>query len=147
MFKNKNEPWKNVDRSGQTFDRKKITVKQNGRTVNLYELVQSRNVDTEIYPTLYKYGSLKPLEFNEEWVSTGLETLETIKDLDKLQKTAEDMFLALPDHIKAIYDYNYSLFAADKGKKILSKYKEQAKEKENESNDNTNDTTDNHKDN
>ena len=145
MFKNKNKPWDKKKREVLKMDRKRIKIRQNGRVVNLYGLIQSRNVDTEIYPTLYKYGSLKPLEINQEWLATGLQTLEGIKDIDKLAKEAENLFLELPDEIQNLYGKSYAEFAKDKGQKIIDFMKQ--KEQKSELNNNTNDIADNTKNN
>lgn len=143
MFKSKAEPWKEK-RKGLSMDRKKITIRQNGRLVNLYDLIQSRNVDTEIYPTLQKYGSIKPMEITEEWLSTGLQTLESYKDIENLRKAAENLFLELPNEIQALYGNNYAEFEKDKGEKVKKYIKGK---KNNEPDNNPNDIADNTKDN
>lgn len=110
-YKSKHEPWKSRTRKGESYCKEKILIRQYGRLVNLYKLIQSRNIDTEIYPTLKKYGSIKPMEITSEWITTGMNALNSIKDIDELNRAAENEFLNLPTELQAKFDYNYAKFA------------------------------------
>lgn len=51
----------NYEKKGGTKFGKPTFVKF-GKTINVQEYIEEARVDTEIYPTLEKYGCLKPLE-------------------------------------------------------------------------------------
>lgn len=75
----------------QKFDPEKIFVIKAGQKINVYDAIQEASVDTDIYKTLEKYGSLEPLnkpnlqELQEEFAE--FETLMTLQD--KLKKADE----------------------------------------------------------
>lgn len=56
------KPFAPRNRVQQDFDRTKITYVKCGKEINIYDEIQANRVDTEIIPTLRKYGNLKPLE-------------------------------------------------------------------------------------
>ena len=43
-------------RMAQDFNKEEITVTKAGKEINVYNFIQENREDTEIYPTLEKYG-------------------------------------------------------------------------------------------
>lgn len=77
----------------QKFDPEKIFVIKAGQKINVYDAIQEASVDTDIYKTLEKYGSLEPLnrpnlqEIQEEF--TEYESLMTLQD--KVKKSRRNV--------------------------------------------------------
>lgn len=85
-------------------------IKQGGKMVSLKELVKKHFEDSDIYATLYKYGSLDPLKVDfKELQEDYIEVLE-MKDILKLQDKAKELFENLPALIKNKFDNSYEKF-------------------------------------
>lgn len=85
-------------------------IKQGGKMISLKELVKKHLEDSDIYATLYKYGSLDPLKVDfKELQEDYIEVLE-MKDILKLQDKAKEMFENLPALIKNKFDNSYERF-------------------------------------
>lgn len=85
-------------------------IKQGGKMVNLKELVKKHFEDSDIYATLYKYGSLDPLKVNFKEVQEDYIEILEMKDILKLQDKAKELFENLPALIKNKFDNSYERF-------------------------------------
>lgn len=69
-------------RKQQTFDPKKIFVEKCGQKINVYDSIQEASVDTDLYKTLEKYGSIEPLmNPNLQQIEQDFEEYETLMTL------------------------------------------------------------------
>lgn len=91
---------------GQTFDLKE-TVTRAGQTYVRYDEIQANREDTEIYPTLEKYGNLQVMErpANEKYIdmSNALE----LRDLFEQEIKLKEMFESLPLEERREFNMNY----------------------------------------
>ena len=68
---------KHPNKRAQEFDKQKIFVEKAGIKINCYDAIQEAAQDTDIYETLEKYGSLKPIGETKEVVFASLEEQAT----------------------------------------------------------------------
>ena len=74
-------------KKAQEFDKEKIFVEKAGVKINCYDAIQEAAQDTDIYETLEKYGSLKPIGEKAEVVFSNLE--EQVQDLRTMYQKLE----------------------------------------------------------
>lgn len=91
----------------QEFDHKKISFRRAGKNINIYDLIQASREDTEIYPTLEKYGMIPSIETAEQFFKdrakgffAEFEETMNLRDFHELQKGANDMWLDLPREVR-----------------------------------------------
>ena len=110
------------ERKQQTFDRKKITVTMAGNTMNVYDRIQEAREDTEIIPTLEKYGCIEghmqvdPKKMYADF--TGLTDLRGVLDA-KIQ--AENLFYSLPLEEREHFNNDINQFTKNGEKYLKSK--------------------------
>lgn len=120
---------KTRERKQQDFDRKNIHWIKNGEKVNVYDFIQEGREDTEIYPTLEKYGSIKRMELDTPAVYQQFEKINDLRDHLEQQKQAENMWNALPLEIRQQFNNDRYEFM-NNGMQWLEKRLEQIKAKE-----------------
>ncbi|UPW41490.1 internal scaffolding protein [Dipodfec virus UA23Rod_1071] len=77
-----------------------------GETFNLYESIQEAREDTELYPTLEKYGSIERMIINEADVYGDLRQVKSLKgELEKLE-AAERLWNSLPWDVRSQFNNN-----------------------------------------
>lgn len=98
LFKN---PFDKHDRKNyqQSFDHTKITYVKCGKEINIYDEIQANRTDTEIIPTLRKYGNLKPLEIDYQGMYGEFQKMD-LRDVFEQRDKAVEMFNELPAEIK-----------------------------------------------
>ena len=112
----------------QKFDPEKIFVIKAGQKINVYDAIQEASIDTDIYKTLEKYGSLDPLnkpnlqELQEEF--TEFETLMSLQD--KLKK-ADEMWNKLDAGVREQFQNDKMKFI-NNGKKWVESLKPKPKQ-------------------
>ena len=74
-------------KKAQEFDKEKIFVEKAGIKINCYDAIQEAAQDTDIYETLEKYGSLKPIGEKANIVFAKLE--EQAQDLRTVYQKVE----------------------------------------------------------
>ena len=84
-----------VKKSGQFFDTHKIYHIKAGKEINNYDFIQENNVDTDIYQTLEKYGTLKPIQIDEQAIANEFATMD-LRDIYDYKEKANNMWLNLP---------------------------------------------------
>lgn len=70
-----------------------------GKEINIYDEIQANREDTEIIPTLRKYGNLKPLEVDKKAMFGEFQKME-LRDVYELRDKANEMYNQLPAEIK-----------------------------------------------
>lgn len=116
-------------RMSQDFDREKITIKKAGIEYNVYDKIQEAREDTEIYPTLEKYGCLDRLQLDAEKMYGDFTAFKDLRTMKDQQIKAEEMFYQLPLEVRQHFNNDMSLFMKD-GEKWLKNKIESEKPKE-----------------
>lgn len=85
----------------QEFDPENIFIEKNGEKINVYQMIQENREDTEIEPTLKKYGCLTPMELKTEQVYADLRNIKTnMRDILSQQQEAENLWNKLPRDVR-----------------------------------------------
>ena len=109
LFRN---PFDKIERTDyqQEFDRTKITYMKCGKEINVYDEIQANREDTEIIPTLRKYGNLKPMEVDYQAMYGEFQNMD-LRDVFELRDRAKEMYDNLPAEIKAQFNDDPKEFA------------------------------------
>ena len=94
----------------QNWDREKITIKRNGKNINLYDMIQENKGDSDIYECLQKYGTLQPITLDYPGFYAEFEQTMTIKDSLELQNKIQDLFDGLPKEERAKFNNSVHQF-------------------------------------
>ena len=114
------------DNPGQVFDLEE-SVEKAGQKYVYYDRIQEARQDTEIYPTLEKYGCLDPIIVNKEQLYLDLRGWKTdARSLKEMTMKADEMWNQLPHDIKAKFENNRDIFMRD-GEKWLKEEIEKSK--------------------
>lgn len=120
-------------RMSQSFDKDNITLTKAGKTFNVYDKIQEGREDTEIYPTLEKYGCIDRMMLDHQGIYDDFTRYGTLRDLKEQQKMAEQMFYDLPIETRQVFNNDINQFMKD-GQKYVKKLVDadiaKAKEKE-----------------
>lgn len=117
----------------QSFDKEKITMKRAFGEVNVYDFIQEGREDTEIYPTLEKYGSIEPMKLKVENAEQMYNDFTQIQDLGgyrgilDYQKKAKEMFYQLPSELRKEFNNDINKFTKE-GPEFLNKKIKEMKE-------------------
>lgn len=106
-----NRKWR--ERKKQNFDAKNIFIEKAGKKINMYDFIQEGREDTEIYPTLEKYGCIDKMIINREDVYadyTELQKLEGLRGIKDYEIKAKNMFYNLPTEIRKEFDNDINKF-------------------------------------
>ena len=125
------------ERKAMTFDKDKIFVERQGKKINVNDWIQEGREDTEIYPTLEKYGCAPSIAAAKSVMgqSEAQEMYGEIKKINGLRgaieqaEAAKKMWENLPLDIRAEFGHNAKEFAA-KGENWLKTKLEKFKEME-----------------
>lgn len=112
-------------REQQNFDKEKITLTKAGKTYNVYDMIQEARTDTEIYPTLEKYGCLDKIICDIPEVYADLTKAMELRDIYEQQKKAEELWYNLPLEIRKDFDHDPKKFALDGVEYFRKKAEEQ----------------------
>lgn len=82
----------------QNYDRKKIMITKAGKTYNLYDSIQAAREDTEIYPTLEKYGNLETMgdKKNTQMIYADISEALDLRGLYNQDLKLKEIFENLP---------------------------------------------------
>lgn len=97
------KPFGPYEHYGQKNDIRKTTYTKYGKEVNVYDEIQANRVDTEIVPTLRKYGNLKPLEMDYQGMYGEFQNMD-LRDVYQAKDKAEKLYNELPADIKAQFN-------------------------------------------
>lgn len=117
-------------RATQSFDKEKITLTKAGKTFNVYDKIQEGREDTEIYPTLEKYGCIDRMMLDHQGIYDDFTKYGELRNIKEQQKLANQMFYDLPLDVRQKFNNDISVFMKD-GEKFVKKMVDEdiAKEK------------------
>ncbi len=107
-------------RATQSFDKEKITLTKAGKTFNVYDKIQEGREDTEIYPTLEKYGCIDRMMLDHQGIYDDFTKYGELRDIKEQQKLANQMFYDLPIDVRQKFNNDISVFMKD-GEKFVKK--------------------------
>lgn len=114
----------------QEFDREKITFKRASGEMNVYDFIQAGREDTEIIPTLEKYGSIEVMKLNKQNAENLYQDFTQIQELGgyrgilDYQKKAKEMFYSLPSDIRKDFDNDINKFTKNGAQYLQNKLTE-----------------------
>lgn len=119
----------NRERMAQDFDKEKITMKRAFGEVNVYDFIQEGREDTEIYPTLEKYGSIDRMkkDLTEEQQKalyndfTVIQEMGDYRGVKDYQNKAKQMFYELPLEVRKEFENDINKFTKDGAKWLKNK--------------------------
>lgn len=94
------------ERKCQEFDREKIFIKKAGKEINVYDMIQANSVDTDIYKTLEKYGSIESMYKYDKAVFGEFDKLYSLTDILEIKKQADNLWLQLPAGVREQFHNN-----------------------------------------
>lgn len=100
-------------RMAQTFDKDTITLTKAGKTFNVYDKIQENREDTEIYPTLEKYGCIDRMMLDTQGVYADFQEFKGLREMKEQQIKAEQMFNSLPLDVRIQFQNDKNLFMRD----------------------------------
>lgn len=118
------------ERKAQNFDRENITLTKAGKTFNVYDAIQAAREDTEIYPTLEKYGCIDRMMLDHQGVFDDFTKYGELRELKEQQAMATNMFYNLPLDTRQKFNNDINVFMKDGEKYIKSLIDEDLKKAE-----------------
>lgn len=113
------------------YDRKNIFWIKAGKKENIYDHIQASRGDTEIYPTLEKYGCIDRMKLDGEAVYAEYTEMMNMRDIFELQKKGEEIWQGLPLETRKDFGNNKEEFIKHGEEYLLKKIKkEQPKEEQ-----------------
>ena len=128
--------WNYEESEGQSI--KIPTFIKAGKEINVYELIQANREDTEIIPTLEKYGSIQRMQTNKIQLYQDVTQMSDLRNaLEKINK-GKEIWKNLDTNIKNIFNNDVNKFIneapeyykKEKQKLELEQNKEQQIQKE-----------------
>ncbi|UPW41192.1 internal scaffolding protein [Sigmofec virus UA08Rod_5228] len=101
------------ERKQQSFDKENIVFEKMGKKINIYDFIQEGREDTEIYPTLEKYGCIDKMMLNREDVYADYTELQKMRDyrgVKDFEIQAKNMFYNLPLEVRKEFDNDINKF-------------------------------------
>lgn len=93
------------ERIQQHFDKDKIMLTKAGKTYNVYQAIQEAREDTEIMPTLLKYGCIDKLGIDPKTVYADIVNIQTnLRNVIDQQIEAEKLWESLPIETRMKYN-------------------------------------------
>ena len=112
----------NRKRMQQDFDAETIEVIKAGKKINVYQSIQENREDTEIYPTLEKYGciedTIKAMEKNKQEIYQDLRGIKDLRGVLQQQQEAQNLWDNLPLEVRREFGHNSNEFM-EKGENWL----------------------------
>lgn len=114
-------------RASQKFNRDAIHIVQKGQKLYLTELMEANREDTEVYPTLEKYGCIEkcckqsPLEFGEQLNPDLMTAVE-------IMRKGEEIWSSLNIKTREFYQNNKEKFIQNAHKDFLAEQEKMQKE-------------------
>lgn len=97
-------------RKAQTYDKDNIFVTIRGEKVNVYKMIQEAREDTEIIPTLEKYGCIEKLGFDPEKTYNNFVEITDLRDIYVAKEKADSMWENLPIEVRKVFNNNADEF-------------------------------------
>lgn len=109
-------------RMSQDFDAEKITVTKAGVEMNVYEWIQESREDTEIYPTLEKYGCVedaaKAMRLKTPELYADMREIKDLRSSIEQVNKANELWERLPLDVRKEFNHNSAEFV-EKGEQWL----------------------------
>lgn len=119
------------DAPKHAYDPKEIFWIKCGQKQNVYDLIQQAREDTEIYPTLEKYGSIQRMIMDVPTVYAEFDEMMDMRDMFEQRKRAEEIWYNIPIEERQEFGDNMEEFVRNGKKWFESKLaKLQPKEEE-----------------
>lgn len=109
------------EKKSQTFDKSKITLTKAGKTYNVYDKIQEGREDTEIYPTLEKYGCIDRMILDKQGVYANFQNFNDLRDIKDQQNMATNMFYNLPLETRKEFNNDINRFIKEGEKWLKNK--------------------------
>lgn len=109
------------ERKAQAFDKSKIVLTKAGKTFNVYDKIQEAREDTEIYPTLEKYGCIDRMMLDTQGVYADFTKFKGLREMKEQQQMADQMFNSLPLETRKIFNNDKNIFMRDGEKWLKNK--------------------------
>ena len=120
-------------RQAQTYDKKNIFVKIRGQKVNVYDMIQEAREDTEIIPTLQKYGCIEKLGIDPNKTYDSFVQINDLRDIYEAKAKADKLWESLPIEVRKEFNNNANEFMKNGEQWLKQKIAEQkAKEPQEE---------------
>lgn len=113
-------------RRQEHFDIENITLTKAGQTFNVYDKIQEAREDTEIYPTLEKYGCIPQDKLDAGKAYADFTAFKELREMKDQQIAAMNMWNALPLETRKHFQNDIHLFAKDGEKFLREKMAEMA---------------------
>lgn len=118
-------------RCQQSFDKDKIFIKRGGKMLNLYQMIQEGREDTEIEPTLKKYGCIEGhIAVDNNKILADFTEIEDFRGVNDKAIKAKEMFYDLPLDIRQQFNNNLNTFTKEGKNWVEKRIKEELKAKE-----------------
>lgn len=108
------------ERHCQSFDKSKITLKKANVEYNVYDKIQEAREDTEIEPTLKKYGCIPEKLLNAQGVYDDFTQYADLRGIQDQAIKAKEMFYNLPLETRQKFNNNINTFVKE-GKAYVEK--------------------------
>lgn len=128
----KTPEWKKRVRKAQYYDKDNIFIEMRGQKINVYQMIQEAREDTEIIPTLEKYGCIEKLGLDPQKVYTDMKELSDITDLRQIyqaKEKADKLWKQLPIEVREKFNNNAHEFMKN-GQKWLEEKIAKAQQKQ-----------------
>lgn len=96
-----------TDQHVQSFDKDKITITKCGKTFNMYDFIQSGREDTEIVPTLEKYGCLDRMQVSAQGTYADITNAMDLRSLYDQEIELKNIFESLPLEERRIFNHDF----------------------------------------
>lgn len=100
-------------RKQQTFDKNSIVLHKKGKTFNVYDWIQENREDTEIEPTLKKYGCIPQEMLNKQGIYDDFTVYGDLRGVQEQMKKAKEMFYSLPLETRLNFNNNIDTFVKE----------------------------------
>lgn len=114
------------EKKSQAFDKDKIFIEQAGVKKNNYDLIQAAREDTEVIPTLEKYGCIDRMILDVEDIYGEFGKYKNLREIQEQQIQAEKMWQKLPIETRREFNHDKYNFVKN-GEKWLKNKIEEAK--------------------
>lgn len=110
---------------GQTYDKDNIFTVKAGKKYNNYKKIQEGREDTEIYPTLEKYGCIDRMIVKEADVYEDMRGIKDLRNTMDQLKAAEKIWQNLPVDVRREFNHSKREFLERGEKWAKTKVNEQ----------------------
>lgn len=107
------------ERKSQEFDINEPLTMGNKKFV-VYDFIQAARTDTEIYPTLEKYGCIDKMQMDAQKVYADFTAFKDLRTMKDQQIMAQKMWADLPFDVRQHFNNNVHTFLAE-GESYLKK--------------------------